>query len=153
MADAALAGDTLAVRAALEGAARDRETRAISALTGRRSQVSGGQEAPAVPGRSRADLTRAANEFEGTFIRMLLSEMLPEEGSLFGSGPSGGIVRGMFVDSVGSSLAGRRALGIADMVERCMSEGDSPAGPREVPAGTAAAGRGDATGILGYLYA
>jgi peptidoglycan hydrolase FlgJ len=68
-----------------------------------------------------AEIHRAARDFEAVFLRMLLGAMLPEEGGgIFGEGPSAGVVRGMFVDQVGDGLAERRALGIADLVERSM---------------------------------
>ncbi len=70
-----------------------------------------------------AGARRAAEQFEAIFIRLLLDKMLPEESGLFGSGAGAGIVRGMFVDQVGAGLAGRRSLGIADVVERSLMAG------------------------------
>jgi Rod binding domain-containing protein len=67
-------------------------------------------------------LGRAAQEFEGVFLRMLLQVMLPEDGGgLFGSGPAAGVVRGMFVDQVGDALSRQRSLGLADLVEGDMA--------------------------------
>ncbi len=80
------------------------------------------------------ELEKAAGEFEGIFLRMLLGKMLSEESGLFGSGPSAGIVKGMFVDQVGAGLAQRRSLGIADLVLRSMERDAAPAdGPSGVP--------------------
>ena len=82
---------------------------------------------PAAPGLLSASsarsggLDRAAEGFEALFLRLLLVRMLPEgDGGLFGGGPAAGVVRGLFVDEVGSSLARTRSLGIADLIERNM---------------------------------
>jgi Rod binding domain-containing protein len=91
-----------------------------------------------VPGEDHeADTVRqTARDFEGIFLRMLLDRMLPEDGGgLFGEGPAAGIVRGMFVDGIGASLAGRRALGIADLIEKDLTrEPALPAGRPAEPA-------------------
>src|SRR6185369_11422478 len=71
---------------------------------------------------------RTARDFEGVFLRMLLDRMLPEDGGgLFGGGPAAGIVRGMFVEKIGASLAARRALGIADLIETNLMREPAPA--------------------------
>jgi Rod binding domain-containing protein len=100
-------------------------------------------EAPAPAGGGKdGEVERArrtARDFEGIFLRMLLDRMLPDDGGgLFGGGPAAGIVRGMFVDGIGANLAERRALGIADLIERnLMREPAPPAGrPAEPAAGT-----------------
>jgi Rod binding domain-containing protein len=93
-------------RMALSGAERGRDSRAIDALAG---------------ADGKGDLRKAATEFEAVFLRMLLAQAMPEDGGgLFGEGPAAGIVRGLFVDKMGEGLAGRRALGIADLVERSL---------------------------------
>jgi Rod binding domain-containing protein len=80
------------------------------------------------------ELRRAAQEFEGVFLRMLLATMLPDDGGgLFGEGPGAGIVRGMFVDQVGASLSQRRALGVADLIERDLARELAPEGGRPQP--------------------
>ncbi len=85
------------------------------------------------------DLRRAARDFEAVFLRMILSSMVPEDGGgLFGEGPSAGVVRGLFVDQVGGSLAERRSLGIADLIERTMDRDHAvPGGRSETAPGAA----------------
>jgi Rod binding domain-containing protein len=93
-------------RLALSGAERGRDARAVDRLTGT---------------AGKDDVGKAAKEFEAVFTRMLLAQAIPEEGGgLFGEGPAAGIVRGLFVDRMGEGLAGRRALGIAEIVERSL---------------------------------
>lgn len=104
----------------------------------------------AAAGNSQDDgkIHRAARDFEAVFLRMLLSTMLPEDGGgLFGEGPSAGVVRGMFVDQIGDGLADRRALGIADLVERSMKRDsvEEPGRPDAAPAPAQASSAGAQT--------
>jgi Rod binding domain-containing protein len=67
------------------------------------------------------DIRRTATEFEAVFLRQILASMLPEDGgSLFGGGPAGGTIRGMFVERIGNALAARRPLGVAELVEQTL---------------------------------
>ncbi len=76
----------------------------------------------------RADASTAATRFEEVFLRMLLSEMLPEEGGEFFGKESGArIFRGLFVGAVAETLASAGTLGIRDVIERQL-EGEPPAG-------------------------
>lgn len=99
------------------------------------SSISRASRTLAAGGRSagREELSKTAAEFEAIFIRMLLGTMLPEDGGgLFGEGPSAGMVRSLFVDQVGATLAGRRDFGIADLVERSLEkDGTAAEGLRE----------------------
>ena len=84
-----------------------------------------GTEALGAPARlpePAAEPRKAAEGVEGMFLRMLLDQMLPKEaGGLFGSGPASGMIRGLFLDGVGTALARGRALGIADLVEKTLA--------------------------------
>jgi len=116
-----------------------------AASTGRAARAAGAAGAAAGSGAD-GELGRAATEMEGVFLRMLLGSMMPEDGGgLFGSGPAAGIVREMFVGAVGDGLARRRALGIADLVEKSMKmePAADPAGRPEAAAGRSGAAGAD----------
>jgi len=66
--------------------------------------------------------SKVGQEFEAIFARMVLGACLPQDsGGAFGSGPEAGFLRGMMVDQVGTALARRRSLGIAEVVERALT--------------------------------
>lgn len=89
---------------------------------------------PSTSGRA-GESKKVGVEFEAVFARFLLEKAMPEDGGgLFGSGREAGFARGLFVDSVGDSIARRRALGIADVVEKALDIAQGP------PAGTAGKG-------------
>ena len=91
---------------------------------GRMDPASLGNLASPDPKASKEEIRRVAEGFEEIFLRLLLSLSLPEgDGGFFGTGPGSGVVRGMFVEQVGGSMAARRSLGIADLVERSL-QGD-----------------------------
>ena len=79
---------------------------------------------PSVSGKNRAELKKAAEEFEAVFIGQLLKVMREtiQESGLEGSGFGKGIYTELFDQEVALSMAGRGALGISDMIYRNIVE-------------------------------
>jgi Rod binding domain-containing protein len=66
---------------------------------------------------ARGDATETARQFETLFATLLVRELrraMPK--GMFGDGPGADVYEGWFDEQLGSSLAGREALGIAGMV-------------------------------------
>ncbi len=96
-----------------------------------------GRAASGIEGRAPSGpaLERAARDFEAVFVRMMLETMLQgESDSFFGAGPSAGVVRNLFLDQVGSAVAGRKAFGIASLVEKSMARWQPQPSAGEKPA-------------------
>jgi Rod binding domain-containing protein len=87
------------------------------AAGGRALSSSPGAPAPrtsAVP----AEIRRAADGFESLFVAELLAPLEESASHLFGSGPEGRTIGGLFRQQLAASVASARPLGIANLIEK-----------------------------------
>ena len=87
-------------------------------------------------GKDRAELKKAAQEFEAVFIRQLLKVMREtiEESSSEGSGLGKGVYTELFDQEIALNMSQRGALGIGDIIYRSLVENEAKenSGDREV---------------------
>ena len=84
----------------------------------------GGDASDAEVAAQRAELRKAAQDFEAMFINLVLKEMRPdeEEDGLFGSSTAGNIYREMFDTELSKTMSGSGQLGLAEMIERQVAQ-------------------------------
>ena len=82
-------------------------------------------------GKDRAELKKAAQEFEAVFIRQLLKVMREtiEESSSEGSGLGKGVYTELFDQEIAISMSQRGALGIGDIIYRSLVENEAKENP------------------------
>lgn len=82
-------------------------------------------------GKDRAELKKAAQEFEAVFIRQLLKVMREtiEESSSEGSGLGKGVYTELFDQEIALSMSQRGALGIGDIIYRSLVENEAKENP------------------------
>ena len=69
---------------------------------------------PKVPDSIR----EAADGFESLFVTQLLEPLEKSAESLFGTGPEGRTIGGLFREELSKSVAATRPLGVAEIIER-----------------------------------
>lgn len=111
---------SLAARAALGGAAAGRAKELADEL-----RQSAGVAAPSASDPRGAKA--AAQKLEAVFATLLVKEMrATQSGGIFGEGTSGDVYGGWFDQYVGDVLAQRRALHLAESIERSLARKEAP---------------------------
>ena len=78
------------------------------------NQLTERNSTPQVPDRIR----EAADGFESLFVTQLLEPLEKSAESLFGTGPEGRTIGGLFREELAKSVAATRPLGVAELIER-----------------------------------
>jgi len=92
-----------------------------------------------------AEIRRAADGFESLFVAELLAPLERSASHLFGSGPEGRTIGGLFREQLAASVASARPLGIATLIEKQLVARAGISSPADVTAARrAAAGYGKA---------
>jgi Rod binding domain-containing protein len=86
----------------------------LAAARGEGAGAVAAPRAPAVPDAIR----RAADGFESLFVAELLAPLEQSASHLFGSGPEGRTIGGLFREQLAASVASARPLGIANLIEK-----------------------------------
>ena len=66
------------------------------------------------------EIRRAADGFESLFVTQLLEPLEKSSEHLFGSGPQGRTIGGLFRDQLATAVASSRPLGIASLIEQAL---------------------------------
>lgn len=77
-------------------------------------------EAAAQSGDTNA-IRKAAEDFEAIFISQMMNHMfknVAEGGGMFGGGQGESMWKGVYLDEISKSIAGRGGVGVADAIER-----------------------------------
>jgi Rod binding domain-containing protein len=84
----------------------------------------------AAAAEERGKLRKAAREFEGFFVGMLLKQMHSSavKGGIFGQSSEASAYREMFDEALARKLGEQGAFGIGDMLAKSLDRGDGGAG-------------------------
>ena len=61
-------------------------------------------------------ITKTAENFEAVFLRLILKEMMPKEGSFFGKETGSEIYKDLFVNALADQMAHDGVMGVKDII-------------------------------------
>ena len=96
---------------------------ALSSATARLAEHASNSKASSSrtnPTEIPAEIRRAADGFESLFVSQLLAPLEQSSEAMFGTGPEGRMISGLYTEQLSASISQARPLGVATMIEKAL---------------------------------